>query len=79
MFRSLLKNEIDVQYFRMNVATLNMFLRPIHTCQIKGLATLLEGAGYRDKISVYLQRHPRAGEDTNLTSTQELVKIHNQL
>ena len=32
---------------------------------------------YRDKISVYLQRHPRAGEDTHLTSTQELVKIHN--
>ena len=24
-----------------------------------------------------LQRHPRAGEDTHLTSTQELVKIHN--
>ena len=32
---------------------------------------------YRDKISVYLQRHPRAGKDTHLTSTQELVKIHN--
>ena len=32
---------------------------------------------YRDKISVYLQRHPRAGRDTHLTSTQELVKIHN--
>ena len=34
-------------------------------------------AYYRDRISVYLQRHPRAGEDTHLTSTQELVKIHN--
>ena len=37
----------------------------------------LEANSYRDKISVYLQRHPRAGEDTHLTSTQELVKIHN--
>ena len=36
-----------------------------------------EDTRYRDKISVYLQRHPRAGEDTHLTSTQELVKIHN--
>ena len=34
-------------------------------------------AFYRDKISVYLQRHPRAGEVTHFTSTQELVKIHN--
>ena len=29
---------------------------------------------YCDKISVYLQRHPRAGEDTHLTSTVSYLK-----
>ena len=31
----------------------------------------------RDKISVFIERHPRANRNTQLTSTQELVKIHN--
>ena len=32
---------------------------------------------YRDKISVYVKRHPRAGSNTQLTSAQELVRIQN--
>ena len=32
---------------------------------------------YRDNISVYLNRHPRASRKTQLTSTQELVRIRN--
>ena len=31
---------------------------------------------YHDKISVYVKRHPRADKNTQLTSTQELVRIH---
>ena len=31
---------------------------------------------YCDKISVYVKRHPRADKNTQMTSTQELVRIH---
>ena len=33
--------------------------------------------GFCDKISVYAKSHPRADRNTQLTSTQELVRIHN--
>ena len=73
--------KLDKKWHEMNL--LGVVKRGRNTCReawyfhtFKAVKDFL--ARYHDKISVYLKRHPRAISNTQLTSTQELVRIHNR-
>ena len=59
--------------------TLNWFCSAYSYCNLISQifnCVPIKNSCYRDKISMYVKRHLRADKNTQLTSTQELVRIH---